>query len=211
MKIIATWDDGAAEDLRIADLVSKYNIKSIFYWPFKLEQASNLSKVKSFLTMKQCVELSKTFEVGSHGYSHLYLTDAHLTAVDFRKELIDSKSLWEDAIGKNVSSFCYPRGRANGDIRKLVKKAGYTTARNTAVGCIEKAIDPLWTSTTVHVGIQRSEYGDKPWLNYALEHYKQALNTPHSVFHLFGHSWEIERENAWEDLETLLKEITQVR
>lgn len=208
MKILATWDDGASQDMRVADLMDKYAIPTIFYWPCQLARSKNMGKVKSFLTMNQCIELSKRFEVGSHTVTHHYLTD--LNTKQARNEIFESRKTWQDVTGQEINSFCYPRGRQNQIIRMLVKNAGYTNARTTAVGHLSPGYEPYLTPTTVHVGIDRVEYKGKTWEVYAREMLEKAKQQEDAVYHLFGHSWEIEQFGDWQPLEDLLKELHDV-
>jgi peptidoglycan/xylan/chitin deacetylase (PgdA/CDA1 family) len=122
-------------------------------------------------------------------------------------EITESKKLMEKITGKRVDSFCYPRGYANERIINIVKKY-YREARNTGVGNIQRPKAKHWITPTVHVaGIKRKEYEGKNWLTEAKELLKLAKEKPDSVYHIWGHSWEIERYNAWEDLESLLREV----
>lgn len=230
MKVIASWDDGAVEDLRIAELMTKYSVRAIFYWPFHLEKSLNVTKIDRFLTPGQCLEIAKQFEVGSHTISHPHLTKIPLE--EARTEIVDSRKKWQDLTGQSIDSFCYPRGYANDAIRQLVREAGYSNARNTAVGCLDEPEDPFWTANTEHVGIDRVEYtmpvrpslvgsfaarirGERRveckrlrWQDYARLKLEEARNTHGSVYRIFGHSWEIERDNNWSELESLLRDLT---
>jgi peptidoglycan/xylan/chitin deacetylase (PgdA/CDA1 family) len=204
MKIIASWDDACFHDLRLAELMKKYNIPTTFYWPYNLEKCVNVGRVKKFLTMEQCVDLSKEFEIGSHTVTHHYLTKINLKQA--RNEIFESKKLWEDKLGKEVTKFCYPRGYSNSFIKILVKNAGYKEARSTKIGCLTVSEDPFETKTTVHVGVDRVEYKNRSWEIFAREMIKEA--TEDSIYHIMGHSWEIEEFSDWNNFEDLLKELT---
>lgn len=204
MKIVFSVDDGAASDFKMADLLKKYEIPGIFYWPYNLEKSSNMSRVKKFLTMEQCVELSKEFEVGSHTISHQFLTKISLQAA--RNEIFDSKKLWEDKLGREITKFCYPRGYTNTIVKAMTKNAGYKEARTTIVGHLKPANDLFAQPTTLHVGIDRIEYNNKSWELFGKEMLEKANED--SLFHIFGHSWEIDLFNDWGNLEEFLKLIT---
>lgn len=205
MKIIASWDDGAYQDFRIAELMKKYNIPTIFYWPFNLNKSLNLSKVKKFLTMNDCLELSKNFEIGSHTVTHSHLTK--LTQKQAENEIFNSRKLWQDKTGQEINSFCYPRGYYNNFIKILVKNAGYINARTTIVGFLSPGDDLYESKTTIHVGIDRKEYGDISWELFSKKMLNEAKIKQDNIFHIMGHSWEIDLYNDWENLENLLKEL----
>lgn len=203
MKVIASWDDASFYDRKMADLMKKYNVKTVFYWPCNLDKSRNMNKCNKFLALNDCKELAKDFEVGSHTVTHNWLPD--LNTQQARNEIFDSRKFWQDVTGQAVESFSYPRGRHNELVRILVKNAGYKEARTTIVGHLKPNDDPLQMHTTVHVGIDRKEYKDISWELFARKMIKEAKDD--SVYHLWGHSWEIELYKDWENLENLLKEL----
>ena len=205
MQILSSWDDGAIQDVRLAELLEKYKIPAIFYWPAALERSKNLSRVGKFLTINDCKQISKKFSIGSHGYYHQFLTKIDNPKVH-RLEIFDSRKFWQDVTGQKINSFCYPRGYNNEKIRDLVKSAGYKNARGVKIGHTGKSPDPYWTHTSVHLGIDRAEYDGEKWQVFARKMYKLAKEK-NEVFHMFGHSWEIDRFKLWNDLESFLKEI----
>lgn len=204
MQIITSWDDGDKLDLKLTELLVKYNLTGIFYLPWLLDKSHNLSRVKEFLTKKDCLEIAKTQEIGSHTVSHQFLTRILLEQAE--QEIKESRKLWQEFTGQKIASFCYPRGYANEQIIKFVEEAGYTSARNTKIGNLKESPNPFWTDTTVHVGINRQEYNGQNWKDYAFLMLNKCRETD-GIYHLFGHSWEIEQNNAWNDLEDLFKEI----
>ena len=207
MKIIATWDDGAKQDFRIADLMEKYKIPTIFYWPCALKKSQNLTRVKQFLNLKECKEIAKNFTIGSHTYNHLHLKKEIINEEQAKFEIFNSRKFWQDETGQSIDTFCYPRGRFSIEYKKMVECAGYKSARGIMVGKLDDGEDPYYTDTTVHVGIKREEYKELTWLEYAMVMFKQAQEIKNSTFHMFGHSWEIEANNEWKNLESLLRNI----
>lgn len=206
MKIITSWDDGCKHDFKIVELLEKHELPGIFYWPCNLSRSANLGKVKEFLTLNDCIEISKKFDVGSHTMTHQYLTEL-TTIKQITNEIVESKAFWEKVLDKTITSFCYPRGRNNSMIRLLVKGAGYKNARTTIVGCTQPSIDPFKETTSVHVGVDRVEYKGKCWEDFARDMLQKAREEENSIFHIFGHSWEIEREKDWKALDNLFKEM----
>jgi peptidoglycan/xylan/chitin deacetylase (PgdA/CDA1 family) len=204
MKVISSWDDAGVGDLRLAELMENYNIPTVFNWPVNLEKSKNVGRVGKFLTLEQCKEIAKVHEVGSHTLTHQWLTK--INTKQARNEIFESRKFWQDETGQEVKSLCYPRGYTNALVIILVKNAGYESARTTAVGNLGVIEDPFKTPTTVHIGIDRIEYKGQTWEVYARKMLSEA--TEDSVYHMMGHSWELDRENDWDALETLLKELT---
>jgi peptidoglycan/xylan/chitin deacetylase (PgdA/CDA1 family) len=76
------------------------------------------------LSWAQISELAEAgFEIGSHTLSHRDLT--RLDADSLRRELVDSKRLIEDHIGRPVTSVSYPFGRYSQRVIDEAATAGY--------------------------------------------------------------------------------------
>lgn len=205
IKIEASIDDGAKFDKKLAKLFIDAGIPTTVYLPVDYV---GISYIKGYppLSEQNLRWIEDNCEIGSHTVSHPYLTRIPLEQA--RQEIVDSKNMLEARHGRKITSFCYPRGYANADIIKLVKDAGYTTARNTLVGNLYKPEDPLWTPTTVHLGVNRNEYGGLDWLEYACKMFdkaKELADRSEIIYHIWGHGWEIEKHNQWHKVEELIK------
>lgn len=206
MKIKCSFDDGTVEDLKVAELLKKYNLDAIFYFPAKPNYV-NEPHGRVSLNDHQRQLIAKYFEIGSHTVTHPLLTRVDEAKADAEIRL--SKTLLENEFEREITSFCYPRGYANPAIQQMVIKAEYTNARSTLVGYIHESENPFFEQTTVHVGCNRNEYGGQSWFEYALRLLADAKATKDSVYHLWGHSWEIEKNQAWEQFELLLSEVAK--
>lgn len=192
--ILTSWDDGTEEDLRLIKLLKKYKLPAIFFVPIKSWGFDNLYKYEGFA-------------IGSHTVRHpqdlKLLSDPTL-----EEELMTSKTTLEEVLGTSIDWFCYPRGRYNQRVKDVVKKAGYKYARTTHVGSITKIDDqdPLEIDTTVHVGYDRAEYNGDSWLNYATKNLNRVQKRG-GLYHIWGHSAEIDRNNGWAALEKLFSKL----
>jgi peptidoglycan/xylan/chitin deacetylase (PgdA/CDA1 family) len=80
-------------------------------------------------------------EVGSHTLDHV-----HLPQVAFgeaRKQIAQSREKLQDMLGEAVTSFCYPYGEENADMRTLVSDAGYDYATTTKRRRAREGDDPF--------------------------------------------------------------------
>lgn len=66
---------------------------------------------------------------GSHTNTHPVLTE--IPAERAREEIIVSKQILEESIGRKVSAFAYPDGCLNDEVKKIVEDAGYGYALQT--------------------------------------------------------------------------------
>jgi peptidoglycan/xylan/chitin deacetylase (PgdA/CDA1 family) len=65
-------------------------------------------------------------ECGAHSHSHPQLDTLPVAAA--RDEIVRSKKVLEDALGRSVPSFAYPHGYHSPAVRRLVQEAGYSSA-----------------------------------------------------------------------------------
>ena len=134
--------------------------------------------------------------------------------------------------------FCYPYGDENAAIRMIAKEAGYRGAR-TVEQLKFSGEDPFGMPTTLQIYPfpfrrkftrwwhaidllprlrmflpQMVSFGLPPaaafsWLNLAKALFTYAQKTNQPFFHLWGHSWEVEKYGMWGDLEKFLKYVKE--
>src|SRR5450759_1823285 len=132
-------DDGHPSDIKTADLLRQFGFRATFYVP-----ATNHDQ--PILTKSQLRLLAEDFEVGSHTFSHVALPTLPLDRA--RQEIADGKRWLEDVLGAPVRSFCYPLGRFNRRIVRLVAEAGFDGARTTMNHIVDWPADPFTCATT---------------------------------------------------------------
>jgi peptidoglycan/xylan/chitin deacetylase (PgdA/CDA1 family) len=216
--ITTSWDDGHPLDLRLAGLLAKYGLKGTFYVPTRRSDWS-------LMTRPEIVALDRMgMEVGSHTVNHAILPE--LPEEQAQRELIESRKTLEDLLGKSVPAFCFPRGKFNARTCRLACKAGYRLARTTVGFRTERDFNPSCMPVSVHFvphsrGIhirhalkEGNAKGLFNWysacnLETDLQHLcvmlMQRASAQAGVFHIWGHSWEIDRLDLWRELEDVLK------
>lgn len=200
LTIETSWDDGHLLDLKLANLLLKYEIPGTFYIPNTCE-----------LSYDQIRLLAKDFEIGGHTVSHPQDIKL-LRDEDIRDQVFSNKMWLENIIGKKIERFCYPRGRHNEIVRKIVQEAGYTYARTTRVLDIFPPKDDFQTNTTIHL-YPRHEYQGKYMLEVFDEQMRLAVSFMKKepvILHVWGHSWEIEKLGLWVELEEMLKKMQRL-
>lgn len=228
LTVSTSWDDGHILDLRIADILNRYGLKGTFYVAREY--------LDTRMSIQDLRELAQLHEIGAHTITHPVLTDIPLA--DARQEIEDSKKWLEDVLGQAVTSFCYPRGAHNQQLLTLVKAAGYRMARNVQAYKVSIGNDAFSVPTTLqiypfplrplpHVAFWRGwlarlqplrqAIAHQPnfaplsllnWRNYALSWASYAANQD-GVWHLWGHSWEVEKYQQWRILDTTLQQLTE--
>jgi peptidoglycan-N-acetylglucosamine deacetylase len=222
--VTTSWDDGHPLDFKIAEMLSRFGIPGTFYVPMESEFG--------VMSRGEILELSKAFEVGAHTLHHVYLNT--VSQEEARREIVGSKQAIEDICGQGCRVFCFPGGKFSTKDLDTVKGAGYSAARTVEMMSIERpemraglAIMPTTLQVHSHSRgayaknvAKRLRFGSLIPLSLAfragdLESIARALldhaAAQGGVFHLWGHSWEIEASQEWETLESLLKLIASYK
>lgn len=226
MYVTTSWDDGDVLDTRVAEILSRYGAKGTFYITKKYRQDR--------LSEDQIRNLSHVHEVGAHTLTHPNLVT--LTDTDAVAEMKGGKEWLEGIVGKEVPLFCYTFGYYSAHSILSAQQAGFKGARTTVHSNILLPTSAFEIATTLHVypfPFRKTLQGSYYW-RYLLEPLRQrysqfrALGVPRlamtswqraaraafdyaykngEVFHLWGHSWELESYGMWEDFEKMLAYI----
>ncbi len=124
--IAITFDDGFENNYKDAyPVLKKYGI------PAAIFIIVNRVGAPGFLTWDEIKEMSDSgiITIGSHTRTHFWLlgSDPRFLA----DEVVNSKKILEDKLGKKVNIFCYPMGAFDAQSKKAVEDAGYTCAVST--------------------------------------------------------------------------------
>jgi len=207
-KLIVTtsWDDGSALDQNLADLLDKHSMRGTFYVP--------RSYLSNSLSEHQLKILDNRFEIGAHTLNHIVLTDTSLN--DAMNEIEGSKLWLQDLLGHSIKMFCYPKGRFNKDIKNLVRNSGFIASRTCYYGDFKLPGDPFEWQITLHASNGSPRQSFKTWYKSGISIkslfdweirakllFDLALKNG-GIYHLWGHSWEIEKNHEWQKLERVL-------
>jgi hypothetical protein len=220
--VTTSWDDGHPLDLRLAELLCRYGVKGTFYIPVAYAQVPRMSR-------GQICELRRMgMEIGSHTQTHPRIHRLASSAV--LRELRDSKACLEDLLGEEIPAFCYPEGKFSGRNLALIDEAGYRLARTTLGFRTDLSYDPRLMPVSLqfwrhsrrtllqHALIQRNFQGAANWMRLwngenDLGRLSQSMwrhaRKSAGVFHIWGHSHEIEQGGLWKELEETLKRLSQ--
>lgn len=221
MKLITTsWDDGYPQDLRLAALLDKYNLPGTFYIP----KTNSEHVVMEENTM---VELSRKFEIGGHTLNHVRLY-SNLKAGFLDAEITGCFNWLKGLLGYEPVSFCFPGGVVNKAAIQSAYQAGFKVLRTTELLSTSlTSTDDLFPTTLQVYGHQRPAYVKNlikrqqykslvSWLStfgttdlFKLIDFKlDRIAKNDGCFHLWGHSWEIEKYDLWNKLEMIFKRIS---
>jgi peptidoglycan-N-acetylglucosamine deacetylase len=221
--VTTSWDDGDRADLRLAEMLRSRGVKGTFYVPNKpYGERAALSHADL-----RCLS-SEGFEIGAHSVSHKLLWG--LSAEELTREVSPCKPMLEDIIGTEVRMFCYPCGRYDSNVIRALKKAGYSGARTVRMLSTRLEFNPFEMPTTVQIIPQpKSSYLKNVararkmegvqlflahmtrlnnWLELGKRLFDSVLQNG-GMWHLYGHSHEIEKLGLWRELEEMLDYVSQ--
>ena len=217
--VTTSWDDGDCADLKLAELLSSKGIRGTFYIPINYrEKPLGHTELRTLA--------SEGFEIGAHGWSHKRLWG--LQPEELGQEVRPCKEVLEDILGKRVQMFCYPRGRYDANAVRAVQQAGYRGARTVRMLATRPAFNAFEMPTTLQVFphatftylknvararsieslksclVQMPRLGN--WVELGKRLFDSVLEDG-GIWHLYGHSWEIERLGLWDGLRELLEYV----
>jgi peptidoglycan-N-acetylglucosamine deacetylase len=220
--VTTSWDDGNRSDLRVAEILRARQVAGTFYVPITPHEKDPA------LTHAELRELSAAgFEIGAHGFSHKLLWK--LSSEELTAEIAPCRPALEDIIGSEVRMFCYPKGRYDANTIECLKQAGYQGARSNRMLATRFDFDPFAIPTTVQISHSRAGYiknalraGKLEALRFCVTHVSSLDNWVElgkklfdhvlekgGIWHLYGHSHEIQDQNLWKELEEIVDYVSR--
>jgi peptidoglycan/xylan/chitin deacetylase (PgdA/CDA1 family) len=220
--ITTSWDDGHPLDFRVAELLTKYGLHGTFYVPKTAAHGT--------MTATQTRELGRTFELGAHTLHHVVLTSA--TEQQAWEEITGSKAWLENNTGSPCLLFGPPKGRYAGRHLEIIRRAGYLGLRSAELVSLDfprRQAGLLLMPTTLQAyphrllafarnTIKRMAFGNlwrfvvhgrsTEWPGLAQSLLGHALKCG-GVFHLWGHSWELQETGQWQRLDDVLRLMSE--
>ena len=211
VKVVQCWDDGVINDLRLAELLRKYNAKATFNlnpglmkaderipdgWAAKGQCGGHHGYFSGKLSLKDLPEVFDGFEVASHCWKH---ENANLVPADeFIKSAIDARNYLEDVFQRPCPGFAWPYGAYTPETCAGLREAGFAYGRTTVnVEFVTECEDAMALHTNCH-------FLNREFYNL----YEKAKEC--GVFYFWGHSYEIcHYDKYWEQLEMKLQFINE--
>ena len=174
----------------------------------------------------QVRQLGAHFEIGAHTLDHVMLTE--LPPAEARRQIVDSKAWVEQVTGRPCHIFCPPVGRFSAEHLPMIAEAGFTAIRTVELLSLSAprrraGLCILPTTLQAHPhprqayirnAMKRFAIGNllryvrhgagTDWQCLAASLAEEAIRGG-GVFHLWGHSWEIEESAQWNQLEQVLR------
>lgn len=211
IRVAQCWDDGVATDIRLTDILRKYNAKATFnLCPGWLKEET----LKPYWTDIHCREWSYNgfhggrvgrkelkrvysgFQVASHCWSHE--NAGEIPDSEFLKAAMDARNYLEDTFQQECSGFAWPNGVHTPETERLLAEAGFRYGRTTSyTSDIRNNKNPLALASNCHF--------QNP---YFWKLFDEAKKT--GVFYFWGHSYELmEYPVLWDRFELKIKTLSE--
>ena len=213
-----SWDDGHPLDHRMAELLTRHGLTGTFYVPPKSQNLTMDPPAVRALA-------DAGFEVGAHTLNHVFLDGADNATAE--REIGGSRRWVQDVTGQPCPMFCPPGGKYAGRELTLIRAAGFAGVRTVELLSVDAprpvaGLSVLPTTVQAHPH-RRGAYlrnaakrrSPSNLLAYAragaptdwvtlLERQLARVIRHGGVFHLWGHTWEIEQHGQWPAVERAL-------
>ncbi len=188
-----SFDDGWPQDRPLIALMNKYGVKGTF----------NLnSGEKKFTSMKDAKELYAGHEVAVHCLTHAYLDRVAPQTATY--EVIKDRENLERVFGKTVRGFAYPYTAYNSKTPALLENCGIKYAR-TAVQSEKFSLPNDWYYLNPTCSVLNPKIME---LCDGFLAYNPPLFNQCTMFYIYGHAYELDRDNNWEVMENIFKKVT---
>lgn len=187
-----SYDDCQTFDRKLVAILNQYGMKGTFHL-----NTYSMGK-DNYIETEEVSSLYKGHEVSAHTVSHPFFNQ--LSSYEMLRELYDDRRLLEQYSGNLVRGMSYPFGEYNQEMIQIAKTAGlvYSRTVNATMNFNIPADFMEWHPTCHHNQVDEQMIED-------------FLNPPSyrnlSLFYIWGHSFEFDRENNWEKLESICQKL----
>ena len=204
IKVAQCWDDGVLNDLRLVELLRKYNAKATFNLNPALHEKSRRKVdgtykfkgvyVAGKLSLDELTDVYEGFQVASHTMHHK--NAGQVPDEEFMADAIDARKYLEDRFQRECRGFAWPCGRYTPETMKLMHEAGFAYGRTTQN-----------TDTVIPCEDTMALHSSCHFLNPDFwTIFEKAKET--GVFYFWGHSYQMmDEKKLWQETEEKLKRL----
>ena len=206
-----SYDDGVRQDIRLAELFSKYSLKATFNINSSALHGGkrlNASEIKENI-------IDRGHEVAVHGAEHM--ASAMVSPTLCLKDAFECRRALEDTFDMIIRGMAYPdtgikvceNGNDYQTVKNILTYSGIVYSR-TLSGDNNRFEMPrdfhAWMPTAHHNNPSLLSWIDE---FCALEYstYRTKYNAPRLMY-IWGHSYEFDNENNWERIEEICKKLS---
>lgn len=209
MKVVQCWDDGVLNDIRLTEILRKYNAKATFnLCPGALDSEKRREPIwtndgwsyngfrDGALSLKDLPHVYEGFELASHCWCHENADSINVE--EWIQKALDARHYLEDVFGKPCTGFAWPCGVYTPENCNALRENGFTYGRTTKyTDFVTECPDTMALATNCHA---------LSW--QFMEKYEKAKEC--GVFYFWGHSYEMyDYDKLWDHFERRIKFITE--
>ena len=194
-----SYDDGMLNDVRLIDILDKYNLKCTFNISTgKYSSEDTVYRenwIWNYMRRSHVTELfsSSVHEVAVHGCSHVAL--ATLTDDEIEREVLLDRETLEEQFGRIIRGMAYPKGSYDDRVVDVLKKCGIAYSRTiNDTESFELPADWLRLGATCHHNNQRL-------MELAQKFVDMKASEDAQLFYLWGHTYEFYENDNWNVIE----------
>lgn len=205
-----SYDDGIKEDIQLAALFDKYNLKATF----------NLNSHRiagAYLTAEEIQTrlLDRGHEIAVHGASHL--APGKLRPIEGIREVLECRTELENMFGIIVRGMAYPNsgitvfenGMTYETVKNYLQQLDIAYARTLAGDNNRFELPNDW-----HAWMPNAHHDNEKIFEY-IEEFVGIVNDESvyyaarqpRMFYIWGHSYEFERNGNWDRMEEICKRL----
>ncbi len=207
--ITFSYDDGANQDIRLVELLNKYNMKATFNINSELLGNKGEIKGKNGVTVghdkvfkEDLKSVYEGHEVAVHTLTHPLLTE--LPEKEVIRQIEQDRINLEKLNKSEIVGMAYPCGHPNFNeaVAKIVEESTEIKYARTIV--TTNSFSPqenlyMFNPTAFHLDFEN--------LYFLADKFFEIEPEEKSVFYIWGHSYEFDFENTWDKFEEFLKYI----
>lgn len=211
VKVAQCWDDGVATDIRLVEILRKYNAKATFNlspgwlsedtvpyrWPDPAGRNWNIGGFSGgHVGRKDLKTVYDGFQVASHCWNHE--DAAAVSPADFLKSAMDTRKFLEDTFQRECRGFAWPYGRHTPETVRLLTEAGFRYGRTTKnTNDVTRCAESLEFASNCH------------FLHRDFWKIFEAAK-PTGAFYFWGHSYEMmDCPQIWERFELAIRLLSE--
>ena len=198
-----SYDDGVRQDLRLAEICSRYGIKCTF----NLCKVTGQSKLSAEDIQKNMLDAGH--EIAVHGYNHN--APGNCTDIEIVNDVLDCRKNLETTFNRIVRGMAYPDCGITvvdqtryAQIKRILQGLGIVYSRTLRGDNNDFRLPNdfhAWMPTAHHINPKVIEWA-KEFANLDVNTLYHSAHHPR-LFYLWGHSYEFDNDNNWELIENL--------
>ncbi len=198
-----SYDDGVEQDLRLLEILNKYNLKATFNLNTGLNSGSYTWNYKELevrrLDLEKHINDYDGHEVAVHTLTHPDLCKLEADLVS--REVLSDRENIEKIFGTKVCGMAYPFGTYSDEVVDFLKNNDFKYARTVEASHNFKVQNDL-------LRFKPTCHHDDSILFDLAESFLKSESEEVQIFYIWGHAYEFEGNHNWDRFEDFCKLIS---